>query len=732
MLFSILLVTAFVPQVGMTEQILSDAEARQTIEVIERNAKWAEEGLQKLQSDHLDREVLLETLDYDPQAIVAWIAGNTLWVPYAGTLRGVDGVLMDRRGNSLDRSLLLSALLEDTGVETRLVRVELPADTALQLLAEHVGDQAPKVGPRLEASERLRALYAELDAGSRALAALAGLAGGQDSAAIPADFLRDIQDHWWVQARPGTRWVDFDPLIPVGSSHARPAAQQTFVTADKIPAELFHSMRLNVIIERWQDGELFEEVALSHAFTPRDAVRGHVLELDLFPFAEAWQEDDALSGAAVLEVADEAELWLPILRVDHAEVEYGQWISRAGTLEKNPMRWAADRKVQQAANALSALGRAAEGTQPEGHLTAVWLEYQIHRPGGSPRIVRRELIDILGVDRRDPEALAEWAVDDQKRRARGYAMQTNSVALVSIAVPQRPALEHVIYRYYTDNRPFQIAQVYQAAGWEDERIEPSLGTAKPYPVDLLGMMTARGLWSRHRDRMFQDEINIWSNHLLWHDNASSNGGLLVTDIVANHVGALASTASQAKLMRIEEGMLDTFIEQHLSVDATGQNAYGRFVNRDPVGSDWRLLTRPGTGLPGDLPTTESVRLAEAMERGARVVVAEEISQFGGLRFPHWWQVDPADGTTVGMGYRGWGTQYVERGSIQVPAKVFDAAQKRGIATRACKVGTAIVKVSTGVVLVQNPVLIDIAYVIELEAASLHVTQTSSGISKICG
>ena len=731
LVFSLLL-AGIVPAAGAAEPNLSDAEAKTLIEEIEHAAEWAEQSLQQLKSDHLDQQVLLDHLAYDPDAIETWVAEQTQWVPYAGRLRGATGVLMDRRGNSLDRSLLLSALLEDAGLETRLARTELSEETAESLLAKHAGGEVRGVGPELEPSERLRALHEQLEAGAGTLARLAGLGEGQDSTMDHA--LAAVRDHWWVQAREGTTWIDLDPLIADDSAVSRPAPQETFSTPDKVPAELDHSLTLKVVTERWQAGELFEEVALEYALTPRDAARGHSLELDLNPFNRSWLDEESASDADPLRIADEARLWQPVLRVDEDEVVTGEWISQAGTLVKDPMSWAVDKKMAASTNALAALGRAATEAEPATQLTAVWLEYDIRRPGQANRLVRRELCDILGVDRRDQEALGAWAIDEQRQRGRGFALQTNSVALVSIATPQRPALEQAIYRQYTDNRSFHIALVYRAAGWEDERIEASLATAKSYPVDLLAMMTARGLWSRQRDRAYPDEINIWSNHLMWGQGGASAAGVLATDIVANHIGALAATGSQARLLRMEEGMLDTFIEQHLSVDSDGPNAYGRFVGRDPVGSEWRALTLSAdTGWPGELPVTETARLAAALEDGARVVISDEVAQFEHSRFPYWWQIDPSDGTTLGMGYRGWGAEIAEKvGTHQVPSKVVQAHQKQQAATRACKFGEAIVKVSTAVVLVQNPVMIDIAYVIELEAASLYVTQTSSGISRICG
>ena len=728
----LLLFAAVAPLAGAAEQSLSDDEARALIAMIEQNAQWGEEGLSRMRSDYLDREVLLEELNYEPDAIEAWVAENTQWVPYVGRLRGADGVLMDRRGNSLDRSLLLAALLEDAGVETRLARTQLPRETAGKVLAEHAGERVRSVGPALGPSKGLRALHGELEEGSRALAALAGL---DDQEVSDSNFdrqLAGVRDHWWVQAKKGPTWVDLDLLISDGSPFSRPVSQGFFSTADDLPLELDHSVTVKVVLERWQAGELFKEVALSYELTPRDALRGHTLELVFEPFAQGWQKDDSMVDAAPVELADDAELWLPVLRADFNKVEYGKWISRAGTLEKDPTRWAVDRKFDEATRAIAGLGAAKEQEKPQSHLTAVWLEYEVHRPGETTRHVRRELCDILGVDRRDTDSIRAWAIDDPKRRARGFAMQADSIALVSIATPQTVALERAIYQRWTENRSYFIALVYSAAGWEDERIVPSLATAKPYPVDLLGMMTARGLWSRHRDRIFADEINIWSNHLIWKQDPSSNEGILATDIVSNHVGTLASSQSETRLLRMEQGMLDTFIEQHLS-PAASENAYGRFLGRKPIGGTWTPANSAGAkNWPRDLPAADRDRLQSAIEDGDRVVVADEIAEFDDRLFPYWWHVNPKDGTTLGRGYRGWGIEFSERNGIKIPSKVFDAAQKRGLVTRACKVGEAIVAISNIVVAIENPVMIDIAYVVQLEARSLYVTQTSAGISKICG
>src|ERR1041385_3599271 len=65
------------------------------------------------------------SLGPNPEKAFAWVRDHTAFVPYRGALRGPVGVLMDRSGNSLDRSLLLARLLQIGGRRARLARGNL-------------------------------------------------------------------------------------------------------------------------------------------------------------------------------------------------------------------------------------------------------------------------------------------------------------------------------------------------------------------------------------------------------------------------------------------------------------------------------------------------------------------------------------------------------------------------------------------------------------------------------
>lgn len=85
---------------------LSEAESDTLIDEIKQAVVEAEEFSKALSNnDHFDLSFVVEAQGFEPEKLLDWVTNETRWTPYPGRLRGSSGVLMDRRGNSLDRSL---------------------------------------------------------------------------------------------------------------------------------------------------------------------------------------------------------------------------------------------------------------------------------------------------------------------------------------------------------------------------------------------------------------------------------------------------------------------------------------------------------------------------------------------------------------------------------------------------------------------------------------------------
>ncbi len=70
-------------------------------------------------------DALAQQLDYDPSRAFAFVRDSIGFDPFAGVLRGAAGTLAARAGNSVDRALLLAALLGAMQVPVRFAFAEL-------------------------------------------------------------------------------------------------------------------------------------------------------------------------------------------------------------------------------------------------------------------------------------------------------------------------------------------------------------------------------------------------------------------------------------------------------------------------------------------------------------------------------------------------------------------------------------------------------------------------------
>ena len=106
------------------------------VDRIQRCFRAVEAIRRDIPRESFDISAVAASLDNNPAVIMAWVHDHTAWVPYHGTLRGPLGVLMDRRGNSFDRAMLLAELLRAGGKTVRLAHAELPEPSAMKLSQE--------------------------------------------------------------------------------------------------------------------------------------------------------------------------------------------------------------------------------------------------------------------------------------------------------------------------------------------------------------------------------------------------------------------------------------------------------------------------------------------------------------------------------------------------------------------------------------------------------------------
>ena len=143
---------------------------------------------------------------------------------YSGSLWGADGALRHGAGNSIDRALLLSRLLAEKGVKTRLAYGRLRGDSLSRVIDLARGLRAAD-GPRTAIDPAIRKAFEE-----------------------------ELSDHYWVQAASGKGWIDLDPTLP----DASPGRTITGLmkTYDNMPAHLHQLLEMEINCDFSLDGNL--------------------------------------------------------------------------------------------------------------------------------------------------------------------------------------------------------------------------------------------------------------------------------------------------------------------------------------------------------------------------------------------------------------------------------------------------------------------------------------------
>ena len=217
-----------------------------------------------------------------------------------------------------------------------------------------------------------------------------------------------LQDHWWVEWSDGSVWTALD-LAAGEMGTTLTTASETIQPTDfgALDEALRHTVTVRLVAECWQDGGLGETTLLtSPALSPAELL-GDDLFVRHVPIGwpEAAPEAVAIeadSAAERLEVVATIRHWVPVLRVGRASV-VGLAVSDGCTFpEAVALSWPGAAVSEAAGGATDIFGNLPGGGEDDEEaptattLTAEWLEYEIHVPGETPRVVRRQLFDRIG------------------------------------------------------------------------------------------------------------------------------------------------------------------------------------------------------------------------------------------------------------------------------------------------------------------------------------------------
>ena len=700
-----------------------------------------EQVLETLPRETFELPAVVAQVGNEASALLRFVREKTFWVPYRGSLRGARGVLMDRLGNSYDRALFLAALLEEAGHEVRLAKTNLAEDVARKLLEvvdrEHPlpAILSPRPGAPMGLAQVDPTAYKDLLLDSTAAAAVlswqqkrerateqvvpqalallehAGDLPARLAASVPADGaasphrLEAMREHVWVQVRESADlpWTDLDPL-PLD---APPAAPETTFAAAELPATDRHRVTVRVLTERWARGRLTQDTALERTFPVSELLGQHILFTNSpLGLAEPPSESPAIDSDDVAAVREEVERarvallavdeFLPMFRVGSGKTVFDQSVASSGTLNPHPNLTTASRKLNKAVGALRGLG-AAKGE--DGHWTAEWLEYRVERPGESPRVIRREVFDLVGpaarvaARRGDPatgdpatgELVAELLRDAASpevrlERALGATGASRILFLPCDVSPEFVAstlLRQTLRNRKALGRMLVAAQAGSRADGSSAALELQME-----PLELYQLVLERKLLSPHAQRTYIDEPVVLASHqrlvladpkLVSSQEDADNAVRLrlAVDLVHAPVAVRERPAVDAFAVRLEQGVLDTYLETSVlapAVDSTDDvNCSGLHKGFLDAGVEWVALL-PGASQEGSSevsgtltgwPADAEARALEARAQGYLIVLPPHPATREESALWAFWQIDPVSGQCVGIGAHGWGVAGTE-------------------------------------------------------------------------
>ena len=645
-------------------------------------------GARELTRTDFDPATMAAVQGKDPEQLFGWVRDNTWWVPYRGVLRGSRGVLLDRVGNSLDRAILLGDLLRRAGHQVRLAHARLPDDRARELFKnvqpppdrKRDGAEASSTSadhrrvlesilPGFDAAmktQRAAARQSEVDAAnmvrSQADQLMATLRdAAMNAPSVDEQMMASLQDHWWVERQEQGQWIAFD-LFSARTGQSITTASETHrwtSSADlpDLPADLWHTVQIRVVIERYQAGARSEASVLEQTLRPLDVLEKPI---SLFHIPRPWPERRARTKESLAEAADQVTTWVPVLRVGNdSTVKSG--FTNAGEVRSNPL----DPSVSGGTAAFDAFGGALGGDD-EGIVTAEWIDYEVRTPGAPVQTIRRQVFDILGPARRAAKDATFDPTPAKLERAAALLSTTNILlqpceftdAFAAHLVSATVIKHQSDFKRLAAEQDRDKARILARAILEDTELWSPL-------LELVLLRTSLAPAARDSFIGRPNILNHRSSPILSGPDKGQQAELV--DIASNNLGVRYGAARPAFQIRLEQGVADTVAEMlALGSDVrAAANTASVFSSRPP--GDTSRTIRPGDAASAGTmgwPADAAARLASHVHEGFLVVALNRPVQVLGRGRLGWWRIDPKSGDTIGVMDTGFNQDMPEQSKVR--------------------------------------------------------------------
>jgi hypothetical protein len=614
-------------------------------------------------------------LAYDQDAIFAFVRDEIAYEPYAGILRGLQGTLWARAGNSADQAVLLAELFTAAQIPYRFaigplspeqeagLAALLPATAeqanqrylnALVAAAAHLSGGTIPTDDEIDLTPAEQAELDRLEVTTRAAAdrarSLATLNGATVADALraanvqvpelaPPTFpTREISQHVWLQVPDGPDWLDADPTFP--DAEIAPATKEPATIATELGDDWNHKVTIRVEADVLS-GTLLNRRELVTFSASSQQLAGIPIAISAAP-AEAM----AGLGLTINELFTGQRSVYPVIYAGGEVVNSSQaavFATEGSTL------------VDVFGDATPVVGAA------DGETVALWIAVDIASPDEPVVTVERAIID-----RVPPADRASGTIEP----SRVAPISTHVTTLEGAEIETIPALEAI---YLLDVTTGLVPGVYTQTRGANDSVFGQLGTVgagigamrEGMGLDIEG---AAGNWSflaapsltmvileagaEQDHARFAADMLYRERAVLPLADATPEGDIPPTVLA----GALEAAAEQAlfEVQVIDPDNPDQVLVPEPSIGSVAEAAVAAGIEFVTVSTEADLVRLA-------LDDGSTVQFAAALASGYLVVAPEQPVEIGGEPAFGWWIVDPATGRiwdrmANGMGFAGTGAR----------------------------------------------------------------------------
>ncbi|MGI8483169.1 MAG: hypothetical protein ACR2OU_02770, partial [Thermomicrobiales bacterium] len=597
-------------------------------------------------------------LGYDADRIFRFVADEVRYEAYAGALRGANGTLWGLAGNSVDKSILLAALLDESQILYRFASGELTVDakTAIQTgfmsaatPAGQTGNATPGASPAppntgvisgdvagtpspvdqstvdgiLRAMDAARRLSTSLyDFTARIIQSSLSDAG-IELPALPGAGLPESEtsEHYWVQIADGPTWTDIDATLP-GTERGK-ALTSAAETVDAIPDELAHHISIRIVAEELIGG----------AGTRRDAVTWQGTSIDLInqPVAVMVMSPDDFQGVGLTinQAFSGSASFIPCLVVG-SEIMYAETPVVVGATGEPSI-----------SSVLSADATPASSAA-DGELVGLWLNIDITSPGSDPVAAERALLDRVGFVARTAENI-DWSKLTPIHLVKNVDTGLQVIAELSSLTLLACESSIVPGNVTAANAPaIENFGALHLIGPSFAAYRHALGTA---------------LEQSNGSRSFVSSPNLVAFSIGQDDPSVADGPVSMSmDILHRQPTVIPTGETKPEGVHplVRAGVLDQVAEQVL-LDPVLRGATEPDLSALNVGTVFAEAAKNGVAIVvvndaaslGRLMVSPEAerRISKALETGLAVIVPEQPVEIAGHAVSAWWLVDPLTGRT---------------------------------------------------------------------------------------